>query len=59
MEVIGKQISKTQESYDSAMNKLSRGKGNLVKRTDDMQKLGLKTKKKIDAKLLEKADLDV
>lgn len=56
MEDIGKQISKTQKSYDSAMNKLSTGTGNLVKRTDDMQKLGLKTKKKIDAKLLEKAE---
>jgi len=59
MQGIGKQISKTQESYDAAMNKLSTGKGNLVKRTEDMQKLGLKTKKKIDAKLLEKADIDV
>jgi DNA recombination protein RmuC len=56
MDDIGKQISKTQKSYDSAMNKLSTGTGNLVKRTDDMQKLGLKTKKKIDAKLLEKAE---
>lgn len=56
MQGIGKQISKTQETYDLAMNKLSTGKGNLVKRTEDMQKLGLKTKKKIDAKLLEKAE---
>lgn len=53
MEKIGGQISKTQESYDSAMNKLSTGKGNLIKRTEDMKKLGIKTKKKIDAKLLE------
>ncbi len=56
MQGIGKQISKTQETYDLAMNKLSTGKGNLVKRTEDMQKLGLKTKKKIDTKLLEKAE---
>ena len=56
MDDVGKQIVKTQKSYDSAMNKLSTGTGNLVKRTQDMQKLGLKTKKKIDAKLLEKAE---
>jgi len=56
MNGIGKQITKTQESYDAAMNKLSTGKGNLVKRTEDMQKLGIKTKKKIDAKLLERAE---
>lgn len=53
MEKVGTQISRTQESYDSAMNKLSTGKGNLIKRTEDMKKLGIKTKKKIDAKLLE------
>jgi len=58
MDKIGGQISKTQESYDAAMNKLSRGKGNIVKRTEDMKKLGIKTKKHIEAKLLEKAGAD-
>jgi DNA recombination protein RmuC len=53
MEKIGGQINRTQESYESAMNKLSTGRGNLIKRTEDMKKLGIKTKKKIDAKLLE------
>lgn len=58
MSKIGTQISKTQESYDAAMNKLHTGKGNLIKRTDDMKKLGIKTKKKIEASLLEKARVD-
>ena len=58
MEKIGAQISKTQESYEGAMKKLSTGSGNLIKRTDDMKKLGIKTKKKIEAKLLEKAGVD-
>jgi len=53
MEKIGGLIGRTQESYETAMNKLCTGKGNLIKRTEDMKKLGIKTKKKIDAKLLE------
>jgi len=55
MEKIGGHISKTQTSYTEAMKKLSSGTGNLIKRTQDMQKLGIKTKKKIDKKLLESA----
>ena len=44
---IGDQISKTQESYEKALNKLSTGKGNLLRRVEVMKKLGLKPKKKI------------
>jgi len=58
MQKIGGQISKTQDSYDAAMNKLSSGTGNLIKRTEDMKTLGIKTKKKIDARLLQKAGID-
>lgn len=58
MEKIGGQMSKTQESYNDAMKKLSTGTGNLIKRTEDMKKLGIKTKKKIEKKLLENAGVD-
>ena len=58
MEKIGGHISKTQNTYDEAMKKLSLGTGNLIKRTDDMKKLGIKTKKKIQKNLLEKAGVD-
>ncbi len=44
---IGTQIMKTQESYDSAFNKLSTGKGNLLNRVESMKKLGLKPKKSL------------
>jgi len=40
------------------MNKLQTGRGNLIKRTEDMKKLGIKTKTKIESSLLEKADTD-
>ncbi len=44
---IGEQIGKTQESYDKAFNKLSSGRGNLLRRVEKMRELGLKPKKKI------------
>ncbi len=58
MEKIGGQLSKTQDTYKDAMKKLSTGTGNLIKRTEDMKKLGIKTKKQIGNSLLEKAQID-
>jgi len=52
MKKIGSHIDKTQEVYESAMNKLHVGKGNLVKRSEDMRKLGLKPKKLLDSRLI-------
>ncbi len=53
MQAIGEQISKTGDTYEKAMNKLSTGKGNLVRRSENMRKLGLKPKKQIPRSLLE------
>lgn len=53
MEKIGEQIGRTQKSYDAAMNKLSTGKGNLIRRAEGMRKLGLKPKKALPASLSE------
>jgi DNA recombination protein RmuC len=44
---IGDQIGKTQESYDKALNKLSTGRGNLLRRVESIKKLGLKPKKSL------------
>lgn len=57
MEKIGEQIGRTQKSYDAAMNKLSSGKGNLIRRVETMRKLGLKPKKLLPSSLME-ADED-
>lgn len=51
MEKIGEQITRTQKSYEGAMNKLSTGKGNLIRRVESMRKLGLKPKKILPASL--------
>ena len=44
---VGEQIAKTQEHYDKALNKLSTGRGNLLRRVESMKKLGLKPKKSL------------
>jgi len=44
---IGDQIAKTQESYDKALNKLSTGRGNLLRRVESIKMLGLKPKKSL------------
>ncbi|MFA5215357.1 DNA recombination protein RmuC [Sulfuricurvum sp.] len=53
MEKIGEQIGRTQKSYEGAMNKLSTGKGNLIRRVESMRKLGLKPKKMLPSSLIE------
>ncbi len=47
IEDIGTNINRTQKSYDNAMNKLSVGNGNILKRAEEFKNLGVKTKKTI------------
>ena len=53
MENIGTHISRTQKAYDDAANKLSSGKGNLLRQCEQFLELGVKPKNKIKTKLLE------
>jgi len=53
MEKIGEQINRTQKSYEGAMNKLTTGKGNLIRRVEAMRKLGLKPKKVLPPSFVE------
>ena len=52
IEAIGLNIRRTEKSYDDAMSKLTLGKGNLLKRSEEFIELGVKAKKKIDTKRL-------
>ncbi len=58
---LGRQMEATKKTYESAMNKLAVGNGNIVRKIEDLKKLGAKATKSIDAKLLgrseEQADL--
>jgi DNA recombination protein RmuC len=51
LDKLGSRIKDTQASWENAMNKLSTGKGNLVKRAEDMKKLGVKAGKNLPEKL--------
>jgi DNA recombination protein RmuC len=52
LEKIGERIRQTQESYESAVNKLSTGRGNLVRRAENMKSLGVKTNKNLPPRFL-------
>ncbi len=53
MEVIGKHISNADKAYDSAMKKLSQGRGNILGRTEKLRELGAKASKELPRELLE------
>jgi DNA recombination protein RmuC len=52
---LGNKMRDSQKVYEAAMNKLSSGSGNLVKRTEDLKKLGAKTTKNLPTALLERS----
>ena len=59
MEKIGEQIGRTQKSYDAAMNKLSVGNGNVIRRVESMRKLGLKPKKLLPSSVVGDSEEEV
>ncbi len=60
LEDIGDKLDKAQSAYQTAHNRLTEGKGNLVKRAEDMRKLGLETNKKLPITLVNNTvDMDV
>jgi len=50
MNKIGKLLQSTQSSYDTAMKRLSSGNGNVIKRAENVQKLGVKLTKQLALK---------
>jgi len=52
LEDIGKHIDKSKDAYETAFKRLSTGRGNLVKRSEELKTLGAKTKKALADKLL-------
>lgn len=53
MDKIGKSIEVSRATYENAINKLHKGSGNLVKRAQDIEKLGAKTTKQISSKFID------
>lgn len=53
LELIGSRLESTQGAWDDAWNKLVGGRGNLVKRAEDMKALGAKVSKSLPQNLVE------
>lgn len=53
---LGRHLDTSKKFYEESMKKLSVGSGNLVRRVEELKKLGAKASKNIDAKLLSKAE---
>jgi DNA recombination protein RmuC len=55
MEKLGNQLATVNKTYDDAMNKLTTGRGNLIRQASSFEELGVKVKKKLPKSLTEKA----
>ncbi len=53
MDELGKQLHRAQITYDQAVNRLSKGRGNLVQQTQEFVELGIKVKKEFPESMLE------
>lgn len=53
---MGKQLEKTNKAFDTTKRRLSSGRGNLLKRVQDIRELGAKTKKTIPEAYLDQLD---
>ncbi len=57
MEKLGRQLDGARSSYDAAINKLSRGQGNLIAQTVKLQELGVQPKKDLPQTIVEQAEI--
>jgi DNA recombination protein RmuC len=55
---VGRHLDKSKDAWDTARKRLSVGRGNLVRRTQELKKLGAKTKKSMPEDLDNQADTD-
>ncbi|MGB1869158.1 MAG: DNA recombination protein RmuC [Porticoccaceae bacterium] len=56
LDEVGRHLDKSRDAWDTARKRLSAGRGNLVKRTQELKKLGAKTKKTMPDDLDSQAD---
>ncbi|MCM1074316.1 MAG: DNA recombination protein RmuC [Ruminococcus sp.] len=55
---VGNNLARATESYEKAANRLSTGKGNIVRLTEQLKELGAKAKKQLPKQLLENQSED-
>lgn len=55
---VGNSLKTSKDSYDDAMSKLTEGKGNIVKKIENLKDLGAKTKKSLPQNIIDRAIKD-
>lgn len=56
LEEVGRQLDKAKDAYQIARNRLAEGRGNLIRRTDELRDLGVKANKELPQDLIEMAN---
>ena len=54
---LGSQFQTAQDTYQDTMTKMMEGRGNLISQVERLKKLGSKTKKELDNRLVDRAEL--
>ena len=55
---VGKSIKSSKDSYEDAMSKLTEGRGNIIKKIENLKDLGVKTKKSLPQNITDRANQD-
>ncbi|MGB9696586.1 MAG: DNA recombination protein RmuC [Ignavibacteria bacterium] len=55
---IGKKLDDAKSSYESAVNKLSRGRGNVISQLEKIKELGAKTENQLPPEILNNAEIE-
>jgi DNA recombination protein RmuC len=58
MQELGRKLGAAQNTYDETLKKLSTGQGNILKRTQDLKALGVKTSRNLPKELMEEEPQD-
>ncbi len=58
IESLGKQIDKSKECYEGALNKLSKGRGNLISQALQLENMGVQMRKTLPQDILDQAEVE-
>lgn len=59
IETLGKQLHKSQEIYEGTLNKLSRGRGNLISQALQLESMGVHMKKSFPKEVVKRSELEL
>lgn len=59
VETLGKQLDKSKETYDGALNKLTKGRGNLISQAVQLESMGVHMKKSLPQDIVEQSELEL